>query len=398
MANFFKPGDSSASSIVSILVAMNDNISKINEGMQTALLELKELRAGQQELPQHIYEYTAVRQVAGELQALGELVKSKENAGPTFNERAYYRDMFEIYREVRKVRQEAINGSYAVSENLVLHIPLLFMLEAETYSQLTGTMTGGGNDPYAQYGVNVGSWVAALRSYLQFYETALNPKIVGSFAAERIALESEIDAELKRYDGGSMGTFANGITGTATCYYELTKSHTFGDLESDDRGPRFWPRGYEQTYKLGYIDYWIEREGFPEEGKTGHPLSQITRDDVDLGEYELETDFDGRTRVGNDWVPVTKVLGERHERLTSGYYCTKDDIIPRAEVAIKDPFNKMNVSNISKMASKLNLLVSINDLNKAAAPKLYALAKVYSDSIDLTAYPTIRALVPENLR
>ncbi len=400
IVKFFNPNES-GSDIVSILVAMNQNISQINEGMQAALQELDELRIGQQKLPQSVYDYKAVRQIAGQLQALSEVIESKAYSGPEFNEIAYYRDLFNIYDDVRKVRQEAINSSYSISENLVLHIPLLFTLEGAAYTRLTGTITGNSQDEsLSQYGVNLGSWLVALENYLRFYETAIDTKIKDSFAAERIELERQINTELAKYDKGSLGTYSNAKEGDefSTCYYEVTKSVPYGYSEYDDRGSRFFREGDMVTYKLSHILYYVDRRGFREAHlKNTNPISEIFKDVYEIGEYTLAVEDGGFVRgPKRERIWVIDELFDIADYETSSRYCS--EIIPKSEIPSKDPFISMDYQKLSKDIHRLNFLASINDLNKQAAPKLYALARVYKDRINLKAYPLVQALVPENER
>ncbi|MBY3074817.1 hypothetical protein HFO71_31395 [Rhizobium laguerreae] len=372
---------SGSGGLTSILTAMSENLSQINRGLQTALSELGAIREGQAKLPVNIYDYFSVRAVAGQAQALYELREQGQTSNTDADRYAYYRDLFALYDDVRKARQQVLNESYEVGENLVIHLPLMFMIEQEAYALLTGALTGNASDnALLPFAVSEAAWISALSNYLRFYNMAVDANFTGSFANERRALNQKISGLLEPYSSPSLEALRRYATierSEFICYY-VDSTHEEAYTFPDGMGGSDSNTVIYTTRALYYREYNFNRF----EGELTLAARSEKPFGMRIGPTQSVSSLDQQTY--NELQRLNEEL-----RIDCNYPVTKEGLIQ------EDTLSRLDINALQPDIVRRGFLAAIDELDRKTAAMLVEQAAPYDAKIEMSLYPTLTRVARE---
>lgn len=362
---------------ISILIAMSNNIAKINEGIQAINAHIGEINETLKNVPTTTFEIIEKQKVLTAADRLTKLQNSKKNYDPLHNRRAYYRDIYEIYNNGENVQSDVLNNEFKYA--FVFYVPVLFIIQSSAYSMHTEMLTGIPEDEISEYRINRGMWIESIKRYLNYYNQQNNPNVIGSFSWALKEIENT-----NNFVSKDSSDFKN----LREIIQNNIKKREFNSIS----GNMCYPVDVEK--RTFYTE--CHTHDFDESGSGGLDC----QGSEDYYKYNIaEVNFralviDGNTPEFDN--PIIIYSGEEH----NNEY--KSNITNYME----NMCTEFTVSNQDRMKEKISLLLNqyinhslkymlllkIDELNKAVSKTIYTEAKIFIPENELKQYPYVKQI------
>ncbi|GEM_PF-3393513 len=362
---------------ISILIAMSNNITEINKGIQAINSHIGEINEKLESIPKSTFELIEKQEVLVVVDSLAKLQKSKKNHDPLFNKRAYYRDVYEIYNNGEKVQSKILNDEFKYA--FVFYVPMLFIIQSSAYSMHTEMLTGLPEDEISEYRINRGMWIESIKRYLNYYNQQNNPTTQGGFAW---ALKKMEDTN----------NFAPKDSSDFNNLRELIRNNIKKREFDAISGNMCYP---VDVKKMTYFTD-CHTHDYDESGRGGLDC----QGSEDYFKYNIaEVDFralviDGKTPEFDN--PIIIYSGEeRDEEYKSIITNYMESMCTEFAVSNQDGMREklsLLLNQYINHSLRYMLLLKIDELNKSVSRTIYTEAKIFIPDDELKQYPYVKQI------